>query len=49
MTLENIKKSLYLAMQIITEKCAQPYHNLVVILGELRLHYRDKIPTNINV
>lgn len=45
----SLEKSLYLATEIITEKWTQSYHNWGVILGKLRLHYGDRIPTNINV
>lgn len=45
----SLEKSLYLATEIITEKWTQPYRNWGVILGELRLHYGDRIPTNINI
>lgn len=45
----SLEKSLYLATEIIIEKWTQPYHNWGVILGELRLHYGDRIPTNINI
>lgn len=45
----SLEKSLYLATEIITEKWTQSYRNWGVILGKLRLHYGDRIPTNINV
>lgn len=45
----SLEKSLYLATEIITEKWTQQYRNWGVILGELRLHYGDRIPTSINV
>lgn len=45
----SLEKSLYLATEIITEKWTQQYHNWGIILGELRLHYGDRIPTNINI
>ena len=45
----SLEKSLYLATEIITEKWTQPYHNWGVILGELRLHYGERIPDHINI
>lgn len=45
----SLEKSLYLATEIITEKWTQQYHNWRVILGELRLHYGDRIPNSINI
>lgn len=45
----SLEKSLYLATEIITERWTQQYRNWGVILGELRLHYGDRIPNSINV
>lgn len=45
----SLEKSLYLATEIITEKWTQQYHNWRVILGELRLHYGDRMPNSINI
>lgn len=45
----SLEKSLYLATEIITEKWTQPYRNWGVILGDLRLHYGERIPSTINI
>ena len=46
---QSLEKSLFLATEIITEKWTAKYQNWGVILQELRIHYRDRIPNTINV
>lgn len=45
----SLEKSLYLATEIITERWTTKYGNWGVILGELRLHYGERIPQAINI
>jgi len=45
----SLEKSLYLATEIITERWTTKYSNWGVIIGELRLHYGERIPQTINI
>ena len=42
-SIQSLEKSVYLATEIITEKWTQPYHNLGVIINELRIFFDGRI------
>ena len=42
-TIQSLEKSVYLATEIITEKWTQSYHNLGVIINELRIFFDGRI------